>query len=331
PFGVVGDANSRARIFPDQIGTNVSVSGADVSAVLTERSDADSREMINDEIDLVLYPRQLSQIEYVESVIPDYVLCWIGANDALGAALDFNALDASQLTPLAEFQASYTKIATRLGTLISENGTKVVFANVPDITSIGFLVDDTEAERFLGFPVDLPEGSYTSIVALFLMSFAGNDDVLADPGFVLDIGEIADIQTRIGEFNEVIQARADDLGMPVVDINQWFKKQLSDPPEFFGIPLRKQLLGGLFSLDGVHPSNISHALVANEFIETMNDAFSTKIPRIRSQVLSVIFLLDPSIDKDRDGKAKGRLGVGLLESVAFLAGITGDRNDFAPD
>ncbi len=331
PVGVVGDTSTRQRLSPYDVANNVSVSGANVADALIKKADADTPGSINTETDLVLFPGfETSQVDYVVNAAPDLVLCWIGANDALGAVTAFDALNASQLTPVAEFEEHYAKLAEKLRPLIAK-GTKVVFANIPDVTAIGFLVDDATAEGFLGFPVNLEDGEYTTIVALLLMSLMGSDDLLASADFVLSEDEVVKIQERIDQFNFVIQSRAEDLGMPVVDINSWFYSVISQPPRYFGIPLNTRLLGGIFSLDQVHPSNIGHALIANEFINTINEAFEMDTPAISPMVLWLLFLTDPSIDKDGDGRARGRPGVGLLESLALILGLTGDLNDFFPD
>ena len=39
-------------------------------------------------------------------------------------------------------------------------------------------------------------------------------------------------------------------------------------------------LGGFFALDGIHPTNTGYAVIANTFIDTMNTAFSSKIPDV---------------------------------------------------
>lgn len=74
-----------------------------------------------------------------------------------------------------------------------------------------------------------------------------------------------------------------------------------------------------------------HALLANEFIKTINGAFGTNIQLISQQVLELVFLFDPNIDKDQDGKSTGHFGVGLLETLAGLLGFTDDPNDFVPN
>jgi hypothetical protein len=327
PIGVVGDTAYRSRIDPDAVGNNVAISGAGVGSLVRERAGATNPDEIADETDLVMYPRIQSQLEYVESVAPKVVFCWIGSNDALGAVLDFNRLDASQLTSVQAFEKDYIELTDRLGALADEHGTKVVFANIPDVTRIGFLLDRARVEAFLGYPVDLPDGHYTSLVAVILMSLAGNSELLQDPAFVLDDEEVAIISDRIKEFNRIIGEEAQRIDMPVVNVDSWFASLSDDPPTFFGVALAPELLRGVFSLDTVHPSNIAHALLANEIIKVMNSTFGTAVPPIDQKILSLIFLLDPSIDKDFDGRARGRLGVGLLESLAFLVGITGDFND----
>ncbi|MCB1903323.1 MAG: hypothetical protein KDI18_04325 [Gammaproteobacteria bacterium] len=327
-FGVVGNTEGRSRIYPNAVTTNVAVSGATVNSLLYDQADAAVTGAINSETDLVLFPRQQTQIGYVETAIPAVVLCWIGNNDVLSTATAFGNLDGSQLTPLADFDRDYRALAARLSPLVTNNGTKVVFANLPDVTAIGLLANRATAEAILGFPVDLPDGSYTSIITVLLMGLFGNDDLLQFPNFVLDSSEVALIRSRTQEFNAIIQREADALGMPVVDINAKFNELLANPPIFLGIPVTNRLLGGLFSLDGVHPSNIGHALIANEFVTTMNQAFGMTLPVFDQAALEFLFSTDPSIDKDGDGKAVGRLGVGLIETLAFILGITGDSNDF---
>ncbi len=330
-FGLVGNTSERSRVFPAEINTNVAVSGATINSLLNERANAQTETDISTETELVLFPRQQTQIEYVESAQPEMIICWIGNNDVLSAATAFGNMNASQLTPVADFDRDYITLVDRLGTLVTNNGTRVVFANIPNVTDIGFLVDRATAEAMTGFTVALPDGHFTSVIGVLLMKLLGNDNLVSDPNFVLDDVEVAEIQSRIQSFNTIIQREANRIGMPVVDVNEKFADVIVNPPTFAGISLSKSILGGLFSLDGVHPSNIGHALIANEFIKTMNQAFNMNVPELGQDVLTYLFLFDPSIDKDDDGKATGRVGVGLIETLAFLFGFTGDSDDFTPN
>jgi hypothetical protein len=160
----------------------------------------------------------------------------------------------------------------------------------------------------------------------------GLDDgsLVQNPDYILDPTEVQAIQQRVDIFNQIIGARVSATGMPVVDINTLFDSIHENPPVFFDIPLTTGFLGGLFSLDGVHPSNIGHALVADAFIAKINDHFITDIPSISPWVLDLIFLTDPSIDKDSDSRATGRAGMGFLETIGPVLGISGDLDDFTP-
>ncbi len=331
PLGVVGDTQSRFRLLPETINTNTAVSGADVFTLLNERPDATTTAQIDSEAELVLYPRLLSQMEYVESVSAEMILCWIGNNDVLSAVISFANLDASQMTPVADFEARYIELADRMGALIQRDGSKVVFANIPSVTDIGFLVDRNLAQQITGFPVGLPDGHFTSIFAVFIMAFLGNDLIVYDPNFVLDPGELAQIQDRVEAFNEIIEREAGRIGMPVVDINSRFAELTRNPPVILGRQLSRAYLGGLFSLDGIHPTNFGHALVANEFIREINQAFAMDVPELTPEQLTLVFLSEPAFDKDLDGRITGRPGVGLLETLALQLGISGDPNDFVPN
>lgn len=326
-LAMVGDTSDRSRIFPRQRTTNLAVSGATINSILYESADSSTTDEIDSEVDLVLFPRTVTQIEAAEELMPEYLLCWIGNNDVLSTVISWDKLDASQLTPVSDFERDFAELADRISAMNSAFGTRTVFANIPNVTDIGYVIDREAAEAWLGFPVDLPDGHYTSMIALLLMSVTGNDDVIADPDFVLDSDEITIIQERLAVFNSIIQREAGRIGMPVVDLNARFAEYVLTPPTFAGIPATRNLLGGLFSLDGVHPSNIGQALVANEFIEVMNENFGLELPILDEETLTLIFLLDPSIDKDGDGQVTGRPGAGLVETLMLRLGYSGDPDD----
>ncbi|MEW6743511.1 MAG: SGNH/GDSL hydrolase family protein [Planctomycetota bacterium] len=328
PFAWVGNTVLRSRIAPDTLGANLAVSGADVHSLLYEQANAASEAEIDSETDLVLFPRLGSQVEIVEEVRPLVTFCWIGNNDVLSSVLSFDQLDGSQLTPVAEFEADFHAITQRLGAA----STVVVFANIPDVTSIAFLADREDLLRFLGSDYGLPAGDYTSIVAVFLVKLGlANGTIFQDPDYVLDSSEVALIQQRIADFNRIIEEAAAIIGMPVVDINALYDAIKAHPPTPYGVPLTTRFLGGLFSLDGVHPSDIGQALVAIAFISKINAYFGVRVPSISSQNLTQIFLNDPFVDKDADGRVAGRSDAGLLETLAPLLGVSGDTDDHLPN
>jgi hypothetical protein len=93
------------------------------------------------------------------------VICWIGSKDALRAVTAFDHLDASQLTPVARFTADFQQSspASRAA------GSIPVFASIPDVVDIAFLMDRQDLIRFLGSDNGLPAGSCTTLGAVMLV------------------------------------------------------------------------------------------------------------------------------------------------------------------
>jgi lysophospholipase L1-like esterase len=323
----VGSTAGRSRFFPNLAPTNLSVSGADVHDILYTQADALTEAQIDSEEDLIEFPRTGSQVEIAESLTTYLILCWIGSNDALSAVLDFSHLDASQLTPVADFETDFDEIVSRLHAI----GAPVVFANIPDVTDIGYLMNGDDLTAVFGSDFGLAPGSWTTVPTAFLIAQGVLPPfVVLLPNFVLNAAEIATIEARIDAFNGIIDDAAGAYGYPVVDIHTLFADAAAVPPVIAGHTLTRSFLGGLFSLDGVHPSNIGHALVANAFIEAINARYGTSIAPFSNAELAAITLADPFVDKDGDGVVRGRPLAGAVETVAALVGFSGDPDDGDP-
>jgi hypothetical protein len=324
PLADVSSTSGRSRIDPSVRSPNLAVSGADVHTLLYDTTTAVTVSDINREIELMLFPRLGSQIEVAEALRPRYVLCWIGNNDALGAALDFNHLDATQLTPVDTFTADFTQLVQRLQAI----GTKAVFGTIPDITSIGYLLNGQDLVRFLGSSYDLPTGNLTTLSAMVMVRLGlASPSIFKNDAYSLDPDEQAAISDHIDLLNEVIRTTVAAHGMALVDTHAVFDYYAHNTLTLFGAPLTTRFLGGWFSLDGVHPSNIGQTVAAMFFIDALNRRYGTAIPQIDVNTLFAVANTDPFIDKDRDGRVTGRSGAGLLETVLALLGISGDSND----
>ena len=315
---MVGSTSGRSRIDPTALVANLAVSGASSGSILTDSAG----QPVDDETDLVELPRTGTQIGIAQQLQSPLVVCWIGNNDVLGTALAFDDMDASQITSQQDFAANFQTVVADL----SGWNAKVVYANIPDITRIGFLFSPADLQLFLGSSYSLPEGSYTSLAAMLLIRMGLLPPlILRDPSWVLDATEVATIQAAITGFNQTIAADAAAAGMPVVDINALMNQMAANPPTVGGVPLLLRYNGGLLSLDGVHPSDIGHALIANAFIRTMNATWHMGIPKLSASQLTSIALADPFIDFDGNLVVRGRPLKGLLETLGPTLGISGDR------
>ena len=67
-------------------------------------------------------------------------------------------------------------------------------------------------------------------------------------------------------------------GGALVDIHALTDRLRADGFVAHGQRLTTDFLGGLFSLDGTHPSNAGYGLFANEFIHVLNTNFGAGIP-----------------------------------------------------
>jgi|GEM_PF-812889 len=328
PLGTVGDTSVRYRLFPYFAAANLAVSGADSWSIVNDRALAKSPEAITSETELVLFPRIGSQMEIVEALKPRTVLCWIGNNDVLSAVLAFDQLKEEQIkghmTDNETFKENYETLLSRL----SEAATQVVLADIPDVTNIGFLLDNDDLQRFLGPGTYLDEGSRTTIVALFMIRLGLADlSILQDSDYVLDTEETAIIRERTKKLNQIIYDTAASCNFPVVKISEKFRENAQKNPVYAGVPLSPRYLGGLFSLDGVHPSNIGHALVANEFLSALRKRYGWGAPSLTKGMLDSIAADDPFVDVDGDGRVRGRPLAGALETLGPALGISGDVED----
>jgi hypothetical protein len=323
-LGAVGSVDGRSRYDLSTRARNLAVSGADVTSILTDAATAVTPADIDTETELVLYPETGSQIEIAERLRPHTVAVWIGNNDALGAALAYDQLNATQLTPIPEFTARFTELVERIDAL----GSRAVFGTVPNISAIAFLADRHDLIRFLGTDYGLPEGHLTSIAAMMLVRLGlENGSLFSNPSFVLDPAEQAIVSAHVDAINNVIRTTVAAHGMAVADLHTIYQFLSVAPFDFFGATLSTRFLGGIFSLDGVHPSNTGHGLAAYFFIEALNQHYGSAIPQIDGGVFTFLVSTDPHIDHDGDGRVRGRFGAGLLETLLSILNISGDSND----
>jgi hypothetical protein len=100
--------------------------------------------------------------------------------------------------------------------------------------------------------------------------------------FVLTLDELNEIQTRIDQFNAIIRQKAITYGFALVETQNLYSK-LPFGFAFNGVTLSAKFVsGGVFSLDGIHLNPRGNALLANEFLKSINQAFKSNIPLINA-------------------------------------------------
>ena len=77
-------------------------------------------------------------------------------------------------------------------------------------------------------------------------------------------------------FNQVISATASQLGLGLVDTNM-IMQEVAAGTYVSGnfVPGSSLVLGGVFSLDGVHPTSRGYAIIANEFLKAIDATYES--------------------------------------------------------
>jgi hypothetical protein len=92
-------------------------------------------------------------------------------------------------------------------------------------------------------------------------------------GDVLTAAERVTVQALIASYNQAIQQEVSAAGGTLVDLHAYFET-LASGLTIGGQSATTAFLGGLFGLDGIHPTNTGYALLANQFIGATNTAFT---------------------------------------------------------
>lgn len=108
---------------------------------------------------------------------------------------------------------------------------------------------------------------------------------------ILDPDEIATVHSTVNSYNQTISTTASAHGFGVVDFHSFFNNvrlhDFSGGTYFNGVKFTTTFVeGGIFGLDGVHPTNQGYAIVANEFIKVINSKFNANIPLIDVSTVS---------------------------------------------
>ncbi|WP_312391865.1 SGNH/GDSL hydrolase family protein [Chryseobacterium sp.] len=125
--------------------------------------------------------------------------------------------------------------------------------------------------------------------ALAALSAKGVAYPFADK-YILIPSEIADINTAIDAYNVTIKAAAASKGYAFVDANKKMNELGSKSGVYWdGVKYTASFVtGGAFSLDGVHLTGRGYAIIANEFIKSINATYKSTLPQVNANNYSGI-------------------------------------------
>jgi len=237
--------------------------------------------------------------EQVLEQAPTFMSVEYGANEVLGAATS------GGVTPVFP-AATFTQILNQTMNVLHLNlpNTKFALFNVPAVTSIPYCttLSPYTVNLATGLPIALigPSGSVGGADMILLSaadsiavgtgipvgaynylnpSAPGNGRPLLNSQ-VLDSNEQAAIASATNLENLAINNLAQNNAWIVkVDLNGLLAQLNAQGFTANGITYSTAYVtGGLFSLDGVHPSDLGHAIIANAMIDAINAKFGSAIP-----------------------------------------------------
>ena len=259
---------------------------------------------------------------------PTFFSVMLGLNDVLNYALKGAASES--ITPLTGsvgfgFEASINNVIDKL----TANGAKGVIANIPSIKTMAYFntiawnalkIDTTTAKNLnlyygaIGAPFTFIEGSNGFIIEdqsvpfISLRQMQEGEFVLLNvpldsikcykwgslipipDRFVLTASEILSVETAISNYNIVLKNIANARGLAFVDVNALFTK-IKNGYVYNGVTINASFVsGGFYSLDGLNLTPRGNALIANEFIKSINTTYNSTIPHINaSKYPGVVF------------------------------------------
>jgi hypothetical protein len=269
-----------------------------------------------------------SQMNEAIALNPTAIFVWAGNDDALQAD---ESGTPSSMTTVATFTQEFTQL---LGTLHSQTKATLIVANIPDVTAIPYLTSAAIVIATVATDTGLSQAQVATDLGIAngdLVNATGESEVetaisqikqgktptpLTDSGF-LTAAEITQVQTTVNQYNSAISAEVSSVGGILIDIHSYFQTLQS------GITINNYkatpgFLGGLFSLDGVHPTNTGYALIANQYINTLNSSANTNITEVN---VSAIAAADPLFGLNvTPGEAVGIPLVAALRTDALIKG-----------
>jgi hypothetical protein len=262
-----------------------------------------------------------TELEEAVSLKPTTAILWIGSNDVL-----FSILYGTPLTDVPTFSALYHLAAT---TLAAGSG-HLVLANVPDVTLVPYLTSVPTLAGIVGLPVPVVElvfglrpADKVTPYAFQLIEAMGTSlttlpDSIAQGPVVIRAAEVAQIRATVLAYNAEIANEAAANGATLVDIYSLVNDLAANGLMVGGQKLTTGFMGGLFSLDGIHPTDTGYAVIANEFIKTMNRSFSAGIPPAS---VEQVYKTDPLIfSESGHERPAGYVSAGMVEGLRILHG-----------
>ena len=258
-------------------------------------------------------PQTTSVLAQAMEMDATFFSLWIGNNDVLWYAMEGGAAD--NITSQDAFSGAYLTLLDGL----TANGAKGLVASIPNVTSVPFfttvpyngldlteqqaeqlnqaysavndisftrgnnpwVISDPFSQNGLGMRQIKPNELVLLTVPQDSLKCFGWGTMVPIPGkYILDESEIAAITIAVDNYNLTIKSLAEAKGLAFADANL-FMKTAKSGLVYDGLRFSPTFVtGGVFSLDGIHLSPRGNAIIANFFIDAINEHYNANVPHV---------------------------------------------------
>ncbi|HEY7494180.1 MAG TPA: hypothetical protein VIH59_24145, partial [Candidatus Tectomicrobia bacterium] len=230
----------------------------------------------------------LTQLELALQRSPTLTVIALGYHEALEAAVQG---DASFLPYVSSFCADYERLLASL----QAAGSELLVLTIPDPFDTAHFATIENAARILKVePAFLQEAYELKPDALLAVrgimqighQIFGRAITSLAPDVVLSVTVANQIRSHIGELNEALVALAQARGALVYDLHAFFRRLAREGIMVGPRRLTAEFLGGFYALNGYYPGATGHALIANELLRLLNNAYGANFPPIDIDAVS---------------------------------------------
>lgn len=233
----------------------------------------------------------------------DFFTLWLGTEEVMAYALSGGTAPLTSLLDPADFQTYYGQL---LDHILATGTRKGVVANLPNVLTFPYFTHVPHTSINLPECVNVELAVY--IVAengeiriataddhillpaanqVGLNGFGLSESLAVPDQWVLDVSETQLVKQYLDAYNraitEVLAEKEAEYPhcLALLDLHKYFSIELIPGHVSEGINVSgKYLTGSVFSLDGYSFTPRGNALIANRFIGTTNNYFSTRIPTL---------------------------------------------------
>jgi hypothetical protein len=256
-----------------------------------------------------------SVLEDIISTNSTFFTSFLGVEDVMDFAKSGGTI--TNLPSTTDFENAYTNLIQQL----TANGAKGAIATIPDVTDMpyfttipwnGLTLDQANNNTLNSFynqlgyyftvgsnPFMIVDSTASQLPVrqilsneLILLSIPLDSVKCYQMGtlfpirdeFVLDQTEIQTLRSKITDYNNAIISLANQYNLALVRVDK-FCSSLKTGFTYNGVTMSAKFVsGGAYSLDGIHFNAKGNALLANEFLKSINLNYKSRIPLLNANV-----------------------------------------------